>query len=142
MAIDMRSLTDQLVRHEGLRLNPYFCTAGKLTIGVGRNLEANGISKAEAYFMLENDIVKIINELDEHLPWWKDLSTARQHVLVDMAFNMGIFGLMKFQKTLEAIKDERYADAAVEMLDSKWAKQVGNRAQALSRAMETDQPPV
>lgn len=141
MAIDMRSLTEQLVRHEGLRLNPYFCTAGKLTIGVGRNLEANGISKAEAYFMLENDIVKIINELDEHLPWWKDLSTVRQHVLVDMAFNMGTFGLMKFQKTLAAIKEERYADAAVEMLDSKWAKQVGNRAVSLSRAMETDQPP-
>jgi lysozyme len=142
MAIDMRSLTEQLVRHEGLKLTPYFCTANKLTIGVGRNLEANGISKAEAMFMLENDIVKVMNELDDQLPWWKELSTVRQHVLVDMAFNMGTFGLMKFQKTLQAIKEERYADAAAEMLDSKWADQVGNRAVALSRAMESDQPPV
>jgi len=142
MAIDMKSLTEQLVRHEGLRLNPYFCTAGKLTIGVGRNLEANGISKAESMFMLENDVIKIINELDEHLPWWKSLSQVRQHVLVDMAFNMGTFGLLKFQKTLKAIQDERYGDAAAEMLDSKWAKQVGNRALALSRAMETDTAPV
>jgi lysozyme len=55
---------------------------------------------------------------------------------------MGTFGLMKFQKTLQAIKEERYADAAAEMLDSKWADQVGNRAVALSRAMESDQPPV
>ena len=142
MAIDMRSLTEQLVRHEGLKLTPYFCTANKLTIGVGRNLEANGISRAEAMFMLENDIVKVMNELDDQLPWWKELSTVRQHVLVDMAFNMGTFGLMKFQKTLQAIKEERYADAAAEMLDSKWADQVGNRAVALSRAMESDQPPV
>ena len=142
MAIDMRSLTEQLVRHEGLKLTPYFCTANKLTIGVGRNLEANGISKAAAMFMLENDIVKVMNELDDQLPWWKELSTVRQHVLVDMAFNMGTFGLMKFQKTLQAIKEERYADAAAEMLDSKWADQVGNRAVALSRAMESDQPPV
>ena len=142
MAIDMRSLTEQLVRHEGLKLTPYFCTANKLTIGVGRNLEANGISRAEAMFMLENDIVKVMNELDDQLPWWKELSTVRQHVLVDMAFNMGTFGLMKFQKTLQAIKEERYADAAAEMLDSKWADQVGNRAVALSRAMESDQPSV
>ena len=142
MAIDMRSLTEQLVRHEGLKLTPYFCTANKLTIGVGRNLEANGISKAEAMFMLENDIVKVMNELDDQLPWWKELSTVRQHVLVDMAFNMGTFGLMKFQKTLQAIKEERYADAAAEMLESKWKNQVGNRAVALSRAMESDQPPV
>lgn len=142
MAIDMRSLTEQLVRHEGLKLTPYFCTANKLTIGVGRNLEANGISKAEAMFMLENDIVKVMNDLDEHLPWWKELSTVRQHVLIDMAFNMGIFGLLKFQKTLQAIKEERYADAAAEMLDSKWSKQVGHRSLALSRAMESDLPPV
>lgn len=138
MAVDIKELSFQLERHEGLRLNPYYCTAGKLTIGVGRNLEAVGISKAEAMFMLQNDIIRVMAELDEHIPWWKELSQTRQHVLVDMAFNLGIFGLLKFQKTLKAIQEERFADAAVEMLDSRWAKQVGQRAQTLSQAMATD----
>ena len=138
MAVDMRSLTEQLVQHEGLRQNPYYCTAGKLTIGVGRNLEAVGISKAEAMFMLENDIIRVMSELDEHLPWWRNLSQVRRHVLVDMAFNLGIFGLLKFQKTLKAIQDERWADAAIEMLDSRWAQQVGQRAKTLAKMMETD----
>lgn len=138
MAVDMRSLTEQLILHEGLRQNPYYCTAGKLTIGVGRNLEAVGISKSEAMFMLENDIIRVMSELDEHLPWWRDLSQVRRHVLVDMAFNLGIFGLMKFQNALKAMQEERWADAAVEMLDSRWAQQVGNRAKTLANMMETD----
>lgn len=138
MAVDMRVLTEQLMTHEGIRLNPYYCTAGKLTIGVGRNLEAVGISKAEAMFMLENDVIRVMAELDEHLPWWRDLSQTRRHVLVDMTFNLGIFGLMKFQNTLRAIQDERFADAAVEMLDSRWAEQVGQRAKTLAQMMETD----
>jgi len=138
MSVDMRSLTEQLILHEGLRQNPYYCTAGKLTIGVGRNLEAVGISKAEAMFMLENDIIRVMAELDEHLSWWRDLSQTRRHVLVDMAFNLGVFGLMKFQNALKAMQEERFADAAVEMLDSRWAQQVGNRAKTLAKMMETD----
>jgi len=138
MSVDMRSLTEQLILHEGLRQNPYYCTAGKLTIGVGRNLEAVGISKSEAMFMLENDIIRVMAELDEHLSWWRDLGQTRRHVLVDMAFNLGIFGLMKFQNALKAMQEERFADAAVEMLDSRWAQQVGNRAKTLAKMMETD----
>jgi len=138
MSVDMRSLTEQLILHEGLRQNPYYCTAGKLTIGVGRNLEAVGISKAEAMFMLENDIIRVMAELDEHLSWWRDLSQTRRHVLVDMAFNLGVFGLLKFQNALKAMQEERFADAAVEMLDSRWAQQVGNRAKTLAKMMETD----
>jgi len=138
MSVDMRSLTEQLVQHEGLRQNPYYCTAGKLTIGVGRNLEAVGISKSEAMFMLENDVIRVMGELDEHLPWWRDLSQTRRHVLLDMAFNLGIFGLLKFRNALTAMQDERWADAAVEMLDSRWAQQVGNRAKTLAKMMETD----
>ena len=138
MSVDMRSLTEQLILHEGLRQNPYYCTAGKLTIGVGRNLEAVGISKSEAMFMLENDIIRVMGELDEHLPWWRELSQVRRHVLVDNGVQSGVFGLMKFQNALKAMQDERFADAAVEMLDSRWAQQVGNRAKTLAKMMETD----
>ena len=88
--------------------------------------------------MLENDIIRVMAELDEHIPWWKDLSQTRRHVLVDMAFNLGIFGLLKFQNTLKAIQEERWADAAVEMLDSRWSQQVGQRAKTLAKMMETD----
>jgi len=139
MAINMKQIAKQLELHEGLRLNPYYCTAGKLTIGVGRNLESNGISKAEAYFMLENDVINVMAELDDQIPWWRDLSEVRKRVLVDMAFNMGTFGLMKFKKTLESIHKGDYASAAEEMLDSKWAKQVGQRAITLSNAMRSDE---
>lgn len=139
MAINMKQIAKQLELHEGLRLNPYYCTAGKLTIGIGRNLESNGISKAEAYFMLENDVINVMAELDDQIPWWRDLSEVRKRVLVDMAFNMGTFGLIKFKKTLEAIHKGDYASAAEEMLDSKWAKQVGQRAITLSNAMRSDE---
>jgi lysozyme len=138
MAINMKQMAKQLELHEGLRLNPYYCTAGKLTIGIGRNLESNGVSKAEAYFMLENDVIRIMGELDKHIPWWRDLSETRRRVLVDMAFNLGTFGLLKFQNTLAAIQEGDYASAAREMLDSRWASQVGQRAKTLAKAMEAD----
>ena len=138
MAINMKQMAKQLELHEGLRLNPYYCTAGKLTIGIGRNLESNGISKAEAFFMLENDLIRLVSELDDQIPWWRDLSETRRRVLVDMAFNLGTFGLMKFKNPLAAIQGGDYATAAQEMLDSRWAEQVGKRAKTLASAMESD----
>jgi len=129
-------LEAELTRDEGLRLKPYRCTAGKLTIGVGRNLEDSGISEDEAGYLLRNDIARIESELDDHLPWWRDLrSDARQRVLANMAFNLGIGGLLKFQRMLVAAKNGNYEIAANEMLGSLWARQVGNRATRLANMM-------
>ena len=139
MAINMKEMVKQLELHEGLRLKPYYDTVDKLTIGIGRNLEDTGISKAEASFMLQNDLIRIIAELDEQMPWWRELTENRRRILVDMAFNLGTFGLSQFRDMLAATKVGDFDAASKEMLDSKWAKQVGGRAERLAEAMKTDQ---
>ena len=136
--MDIEALKDQLILHEGLKLEPYECTAGKLTIGVGRNIEDIGITEDEARYLLDNDILRVCDELDRNLPWWRDLSDARQRVLVDMVFNLGISRFMQFQNTIAAIESGDYDKAADEMLDSRWADQVGQRAKTLSRMMRED----
>ena len=127
---------EQLIRHEGLRLKPYHCTAGKLTIGVGRNLDDCGISKPEAMVLLDNDILCCETELLEHLPAiYAGLNDTRKAVLVSMCFNLGISGLLGFKNTLAFISDGDFERAANNMLASKWAKQVGLRAIELSEQM-------
>lgn len=126
----------QLLKHEGLRLKPYHCPANKLTIGIGRNLEDRGITEQEAKFLLINDISSIHEKLNYILPFYKDLDDSRQEVLINMAFNLGVAGLLKFKKTLGFIQYTLFKEASQEMLDSRWARQVGNRAIELSNLMK------
>jgi lysozyme len=128
-------LKEMLIRHEGLKLKPYKCTAGKTTIGVGRNLDDVGITRDEALDLLDNDIDRVLAELDRELPWWRQLDDARQEVLADMCFNLGLAGLLKFKKFLQALEFCDYRTAAAEMLDSAWAVQVGGRATELANIM-------
>ena len=123
-------------KHEGLRLKPYKCTAGKLTIGYGRNLEDNGISRYEADQMLFSDIQKCYTELVK-LPFWNQLNEARKAVLLDMCYNLGITRMKTFKKMLAALEVGAYNRAAKEMLDSKWAFQVKTRATELAEIMKT-----
>ena len=128
-------LMRQLIDHEGLRLKPYRCTADKLTIGVGRNLDDVGISNGEAIFLLRNDILRVQKELSGH-DWYDTLDMIRQDVLVDMCFNLGFTGLMEFEKMIRALTVEDYLEASKQMLDSRWAIQVGRRANKLAKMME------
>jgi lysozyme len=125
----------QLIRHEGMRLRPYRDTVGKMTIGVGRNLDDRGITEAEALFLLDNDIDIAITELQARFPWFDELSEIRQRVLIDMAFNLGITKLLGFKRTLAAIKRGDYVAAAAGMMASKWATQVKRRAHRLAAMM-------
>lgn len=122
--MDLEKLREQLIRHEGLRLRPYRCTGNKLTIGVGRNLEDRGISKEEAMIFLDNDLKRCIEECRHNIPVFDSLSEPRQHVLVDMCFNLGMAGMMKFRKMLSALESGSYHLAADEMMNSRWARQV------------------
>jgi lysozyme len=135
----VNTIEDQLIRDEGLRLKPYKDTVGKLTIGVGRNLDAEGISEEEARILLRNDIVKAGLAVAKALPWVQYLDDIRFAVLLNMSFNMGIGGLLEFKKTLAHVRAKQYAEAAKDMLQSHWAQQVGVRAQRLARQMETGQ---
>ena len=130
-------LAEQLKQHEGLRLKPYTDTVGKLTLGIGRNLEGKGITEKEALFMLNNDVDYFYSQLNKRLTWFNALDDARQNVLVNMAFNLGIRGLLTFKMTLSLIEYGDYDNAATEMLNSVWAYQVGQRAIELSKQMAT-----
>ena len=137
MESDMLELAKQLIKHEGMRLKPYKDTVGKLTIGVGRNLDDVGISKEEALLLLHNDIKRADEQLVKALPWTTKMDRVRYSVLVNMVFNMGMGGLLQFKNTISLIEQGKYKEAAKAMIDSKWARQVGNRAIELAKQMET-----
>lgn len=119
-------------------MKPYRDTVGKLTIGIGRNLDDVGISREEAYALLDNDIAAAMAPLMA-LPWFNALDEVRRAVLIDMCFNMGWRVLSTFKVTLAAIEAGDYMRAVANMLQSKWAGQVGPRAVRLAKMMETGQ---
>ena len=131
------NLIDQLKRDEGMKLKPYKDSVGKLTIGIGRNLDDVGINELEAEWLLHNDIFRAEAALEKVLPWTADLDEIRRAALINMTFNMGIGGLLGFKNTLAAIQEGRYNDAADGMLESKWATQVGPRAHRLALQIKT-----
>lgn len=130
----------QLRRDEGEILTAYPDHLGFWTIGVGRLIDkrrGGGITAEESAYLLNNDIDRKSAELDKRLPWWRKLDEPRQGVLLNMAFQMGVDGLLAFVHTLKLIEAGKYKNAAVAMLQSKWAKQTPLRAQRLARQMET-----
>lgn len=131
------NLLKRLKIDEGERLKPYMDSVGKMSIGVGRNLTDRGIRRDEMELMFANDVKEAKEELLKSHYWAGFLDEPRQEVLINMSFNMGLPTLSKFTRTLQAIKNGRYSDAADEMLDSKWARQVGKRAERLSKQMRT-----
>lgn len=124
----MSQLEDQLIKHEGYRQFPYRDTVGKLTIGIGRNLDDVGITDDEAKYLLRSDIKKCIQQLEDAFYWFPNMNQARRDALTNMCFNLGFTRLNGFRNTLIALADEDYELAAKEALDSKWARQVGKRA--------------
>ena len=147
---------EELIKHEGLKLQVYKDTLGIDTIGIGRNLEDRGISdqeledldipnmdviyeygitEADAVYLAQNDVQIVEEELLRAHPCVDRLDSVRQLILMDMAFNMGVPRLCKFQKMWNAIHEEKYDVAAKEMLDSRWANQVKSRAIKLANAM-------
>lgn len=130
-----------LIRHEGVRLKPYKDTAGKTTIGCGRNLDDMGITHKEAMILLTNDIVRVYEECRQAFPWFSELTDVRKMVIIDMAFNLGLTKLRKFRQMLSALGFGRYEMAAAAMLDSTWAQQVGQRATRLAKMMRTGEFP-
>lgn len=147
---ELMDLVQQLRRDEALRLTVYDdgdgkpIVPGKLvkghpTVGIGRALDVNGISSDEANYLLANDISKAKIELAQALPWTTKLDDARKGVLLNMSFNLGVPGLLKFKQTLALVQSGDYNGAADAMLNSAWAQQVGARATRLSQQMRTGQ---
>lgn len=120
-------LIAMLKRHEGFSSVPYKCSAGSLTIGYGRNLEANGITEDEALLLLVNDMQRALNDIQKVFPDFLIFSTNRRNALTDMIFNLGWIRFLTFRKMIDAILHEDWEKAALEAEDSKWFKQVGIR---------------
>ena len=136
----MEKLLDMLKRHEGVETHAYECSAGKITVGVGRNIDQDGgigLTDDEIDYLLQNDIERVMLELVSEYDWFKDLDDVRKDAMIDIAFNLGQTRLRLFKRALAAMEAGKYKDAATEFLDSKWAKQVGGRALELSDMIST-----
>lgn len=135
------SIEDLLKRvitaEEGYRLHPYLCPAGKVTIGVGRNLTDNGLSESEIELMFANDLRDAREAAASACPSFDELEPMRQVVLVSMAFQLGGKGLKGFSGMLRAVANRDWKTAAAEMLNSKWAKQTPKRVERAVAAMRS-----
>lgn len=139
------NVRDLIKKHEGLRFAPYKCGGGYWTIGFGHNLEArnepipDSITLQEAEIWLDRDLADATSACERVIASWSILGEVRQAVLVDMCFNLGEEGLLKFKRMLRAIDSGYYAHAAAEMLDSRYATQVGQRAKDNALMLSTGQ---
>lgn len=132
-----QKLRQLLVNHESYKQFPYTDTTGHLTIGIGRNLSDRGVSITEATYLLDDDIIYFYGKLCNFLKFFSALNENRQIALVDMCFNLGVQGFLNFKDMIIALEAHDYERAAKEMLDSKWADQVGQRAVTLSEIVRT-----
>jgi len=136
----MSKLTEMLKRHEGVETHAYTDSVGKITLGVGRNIDPSGgigLSEKEIKYLLSNDISRVELELFNTFAWFESLDEVRGDALVNICFNLGLPRLKKFKKALAAMEAKDYNLAAIELLDSRWAVQVGQRAIELSLMIET-----
>ena len=130
------TLLDQLERHEGRKRFPYVDTAGKLSIGVGRNLTDKGLSEDEIDYLLMNDVTECLNDL-KTFAWWEALDDVRRNVLLDMRFNLGPSKFREFRLMLAAVAGGDYERAGEEMQHSAWFTQVKGRGKRLLKMMRT-----
>ena len=145
--MNLDTLGKRLAIEEGDRLVAYLDSKGILTVGRGHNCIAkplwnvkqpgDRISPEQDQQLFQADVQDACVQLDYYLSWWRDLDDNRQNVMLDLCFNMGIHTLVMFHDTLEAVRTQRWDDAAAGMAHSVWAKQVGSRASFLENAMRT-----
>jgi lysozyme len=133
---DFPETLDLLRKHEGLRLKPYRCTAGALTVGYGHNLDANGITQDDAERFLERDAQRALDCARAEVSNFDVLTRNRQAVLISMVFQLGPSSFRQFRRTIELVERGEFTEAAKQMLLSRWAKQTPRRAEELARMME------
>lgn len=136
----MSQIEELLKKEEGWEPSAYQDSLGYWTIGYGKLIDkrkGGGITKEEGLYLLRNEIARKSNELFEALPWAKLLDETRQTVLIAMAFQMGVDGVLKFRNTLNALMNGDWAKAAAGIRASRWARQTPARAERMARAIET-----
>ena len=133
-------LISMLKQHEGVETHAYKCSENKITIGVGRNVDKGGglgLSVDEVNYLLQNDIDRVISELNSEYDWFADLDEVRQDAMIDISFNLGQTRLRAFKKALSAMSEGDWDEAADQFMDSRWSDQVGIRAKNLTEMIRT-----
>ena len=123
---------------ENTKPRPYMDTTGNITIGIGRNLTAKPLKPDEIEYLFANDKKDAERDARSLVPTFDDLSDVRKYVLCDLAFNLGQNRLAEFKRFLEAVHEQRWTDAAMELIESVAYRQAPNRYTKLANAMETD----
>jgi lysozyme len=133
------SLERELTRDEGKRSKPYRDSLGFLTIGIGHNLDAEGLCEEAIAAQFRYDLdKKVFTPLDARLPWWRELPEPVQRVIANLTFNLGIVGLLKWRIFLAQLKNGRYANAAANLRSNRiYTRQVGERAERLARLLDS-----
>lgn len=143
-------ISERIIEHEGLRLSPYKCSRGKNTVGVGHNLDAHPIPDEYkrmcpeypkitldvAYILLRRDLTEVVDFLQKQ-SWCNDLDIERQYAIIDMTFQLGTRGILKFKKMIAALKVKDYEKAAAECLDSSYHKQTPKRCKRIAALIKT-----
>ncbi len=131
-----QKLKSLLIKHEGLSQKYYRDLHGNLTIGIGHNLSANGLSIEACMFIFNEDLIYFINKL-ENYAFFTALDEIRKIAIINMCFNLGLKGLLKFKKMIAALTKKDYVTASNEILNSKWTTQVGQRALTIAEMIKT-----
>lgn len=140
----MNKLADQIAKHEGVKKFAYKCPAGKWTIGIGRNIDEDGgigLSDAEIYTLLTNDIQRTDEELTNAFRFYDDLDRVRKDAMINICFNIGLPRLRGFRLALKLMETKDYSEASVEFLNSLWASQVGQRALDIAHMIQHGEYP-
>jgi lysozyme len=135
MSTFMTDVIDDLIidlnNDEGRRKSAYSDSRGYLTIGVGRCVDSRldcGLSDDEMDFLLRNDIQEVIKECTPFY-WYQILDTDnRRRAILNMAFNLGLHGLLKFTTFLRLLQEKKWHDAADDLHTTLWSREVGQRA--------------
>jgi len=142
--MNLTLLEQELRRDEGVRYSPYKDTKGILTVGIGHNLQAKPLHNVtypltpeQVSAIFQYDVKGVVDNLNQHLPWWGKMDEVRQRVLCNMCFNLGMDKLLTFKNTLMFMSLGNYSQAATNMQQSAWYIQVGDRAKRLTSAMKT-----
>ena len=121
---------------EGFRDKVYKCTEGYDTIGYGFAIKDLTMDEDVAEIILKRKLNKLIKDVNNKFSFMDDIAVEAQDVVYEMCYQLGINGFSKFKKTIAYLRDEDYKMAAIEMLDSRWAKQTPNRAKRLSNIIK------
>ena len=134
----MNSLIKRLKTNEGYREKVYKCSEGFDTIGYGSAIKDMKMSEEIATMLLEERVAEIFGELERRADWVQSQPTEVQGVIIEMCYQIGISGFLRFRKTISLFKQRDFVGASVEMLDSLWAKQTPNRARRLSELVANE----